>query len=156
MLSQNIFFFFVICKSVIPWWTFFCTVKYLSLFIVSLSIHVGARTREDAPSGKPKALVYGSKSNLKNHPDKTFVTEDLTRANHKTVQTLLKLKKNGKIDSFWTTDGKVLVKSTAESKPFTLSSAQAAAQKFNTELEEINDGVHYEDAMDDVGGTFLS
>ena len=107
-------------------------------------------------SYKVKALVYGSKSNLKNYPHKTFVTEDLTRANHKTVQTLLKLKKNGKIDSFWTTDGKVLVKSTAESKPFTLSSAQAAAQKFNTELEEINDGVHYEDAMDDVGGTFLS
>ena len=78
-------------------------------------------------SYKVKAFVYGSKSNLKNHPDKTFVTEDLTRANHKTVQTLLKLKKNGKIDSFWTTDGKVLVKSTAESKPFTLSSAQAAA-----------------------------
>ena len=29
--------------------------KYLSLFIVSLSIHVAARTREDAPSGKPKS-----------------------------------------------------------------------------------------------------
>ena len=92
-------------------------------------------------SYKVKALVYESKSNLKNHPDETFVTEDLTRANHKSVQTLLKLKKNDKIDNFWTTDGKVLVKSTAESKPFTLSSAQVAAQKFNTELEGINDNV---------------
>ena len=52
---EHFFFFFVIGKSVIPWWTFFCIVKYLSLFIVSLSIHVGARTREDAPSGKPKS-----------------------------------------------------------------------------------------------------
>ena len=34
--------------------------------------------------------------------------------------------------------------------------AQAAAQKFNTELEEINDGVEYEDAMDDVVGSFSS
>lgn len=103
-------------------------------------------------SYKVKSLVYGSKSNLKNHPNKTFVTEDLTRANHKIVHTLLKLKKNGKIDSFWTTDGKVLVKTTAESKPFTISSAEAAAEKFNTELEEINDGVEYEDAMDVVAG----
>ena len=104
-------------------------------------------------SYKVKALVYGRKSKLKNHPDKTFVTEDLTRANHKTVQTLLKLKRNNKIDSFWTTDGKVLVKPTALSKPFIVSSNLAATQKFSKELEELeelNDGVEYVDAMDDV------
>ena len=87
-------------------------------------------------SYKVKARVYGNK---KNHPDKTFITEDLTKANHSTVKTLLKFKKNDKIDSFWTIDGKVLVKTSPTSKPLTISSADAAAKKFNTQFEEIND-----------------
>ena len=41
-------------------------------------------------SYKVKARVYGNKSNLKNHPDKTFVTKDLTKANHKIVKTEIK------------------------------------------------------------------
>ena len=102
-------------------------------------------------SYKVKARVYGNKSNLKNHPDKTFITEDLTKANHSTVKTLLKLKKNNKIDSFWTIDGKVLVKTSPTSKPLIISSADAAAKKFSTQLEEINDDEEYADAIGDTG-----
>ena len=101
-------------------------------------------------SYKVKARVYGNKSNLKNHPDKTFITEDLTKANHSTVKTLLKLKKNNKIDSFWTIDGKVLVKTSPTSKPLIISSADAAAKKFSTQLEEINDDEEYADAIGDT------
>ena len=42
-------------------------------------------------SYKVKARVYGNKSNLKNHPDKTFITEDLTKANHLTVKNTIEI-----------------------------------------------------------------
>ena len=47
-----------------------------------------------------KWKVCSSKKNLKNHPNETFLTEDLTKINHAVVKSLLPLKKAEKIDSF--------------------------------------------------------
>lgn len=44
-------------------------------------------------SYKVKARVFSNKSKLKNNPDKTFMTEDLTVLNHEIVKSLLPLKK---------------------------------------------------------------
>lgn len=49
-----------------------------------------------------KRRVFAAKSKLKNNRAKTFITEDLTSANHTVVKELLLMKKAGKIDSFWT------------------------------------------------------
>lgn len=100
-------------------------------------------------SYKAKDCVYRNKSNLKNHPDKTFVTEDLTKANHQAVKVLLKLKKMNKINSFWTTDGKILVKSTSDGQPFPVSPSSVKT-KFSTQLEEIDNGEQRDDTMDGV------
>ena len=42
------------------------------------------------------------------------------------------------------------MKTSPISKPFTLSRAAVAEQKFSTQLKEINDGVERADAIDDV------
>ncbi|MCG8049149.1 MAG: hypothetical protein N0E48_26695 [Candidatus Thiodiazotropha endolucinida] len=68
-----------------------------------------------------KRRVFLSKKNLKNNPNKIFMTEDLTAVNHSLVKSLLPLKKNGTIDSFWTRDGRVLVKKDRNGDPVRLS-----------------------------------
>ena len=69
-----------------------------------------------------KQRVYAAKSNLKGNPSKTFMTEDLTSSNHSVVKQLLALKKVDKIDSFWTSNGRILVKKDATSEPTRVSS----------------------------------
>ena len=64
-----------------------------------------------------KHEVYSSKSNLKGNPDKIFITEDLTKQNHKTVATLLTKIKAKTIHSFWTIDGKIFVKDDESAEP---------------------------------------
>ena len=70
-----------------------------------------------------KWKVYSSKKNLKNHPNKTFLTEDLTKMNHAVVKSLLPLKKGEKIDSFWTRDGRIIVKKDNNEDPVRISPA---------------------------------
>ncbi|MCW4342132.1 MAG: hypothetical protein N0E48_01995 [Candidatus Thiodiazotropha endolucinida] len=70
-----------------------------------------------------KWMVYSAKKNLKNHPNKTFLTEDLTATNHSIIKALLPLKKNGKIDSFWTRDGRVIVKTDKNEDPIRISAS---------------------------------
>jgi len=49
------------------------------------------------------------------------MTEDLSKANHAAVKTLLPLRKAKEIDSFWTTNGVILVKKHATSVPIKLT-----------------------------------
>ena len=58
-----------------------------------------------------------AKSNLKDNPSKICMTEDLTSNNHSMVKQLLTMKKENKIDSFWTSDGRVYVKKESTSDP---------------------------------------
>ena len=58
-----------------------------------------------------------TKKNLKKHPNKTFITEDLTSLNHSVIQTLLPLKSDGKTDSFWTRDGRIIIKKSKSADP---------------------------------------
>ena len=63
---------------------------------------------------KSKAAVFKAKSNLKNNPDKIFMTEDLTKNNHSIVQMLLQLRKSKQINGFWTQDAKIYLKVSAD------------------------------------------
>lgn len=66
---------------------------------------------------RDKQRVFLSKKNLKNYPDKTFITEDLTAVNHSVIKSLLPLKKDGLINSFWTRDGRIIVKKGKDDQP---------------------------------------
>ena len=69
-----------------------------------------------------KKRVFAGKSKLKGHPAKIFLTEDLTSVNHSVVKSLLPLKKNDSIDSFWTSNGQIYVKKDSTSAPVKVSS----------------------------------
>lgn len=70
---------------------------------------------------KTKHQVYSAKKNLKNNKARIFMSEDLTKENHSLVKELLQLRKSSKIDSFWTTNGKVFYKMAESSRPILLS-----------------------------------
>jgi len=59
-----------------------------------------------------KNKIFGAKSKLKGNKDKIFITEDLTRFNQEIVKTLITLRTNDKIDSFWTRNGTIFIKIT--------------------------------------------
>jgi hypothetical protein len=68
---------------------------------------------------KTKHHVYMNKSNIKKHNGtkvNVFITEDLTRKRQFLVQQLEFARKSSKIDSFWTSDGRILYKSSPTSK----------------------------------------
>ena len=65
---------------------------------------------------KIKNRVYSAKRLLKNNPDKIFITEDLTQPRRDLVEKLRQLRKDGKICTYWTADGKIFVKVTNESE----------------------------------------
>ena len=70
-----------------------------------------------------KRRVFSCKKILKNHPKKTFITEDLTSLNHSVIKSLLPLKKDGSIDSFWTRDGRIIVKNSKTENPVRIGPA---------------------------------
>ena len=72
-------------------------------------------------SYKTKSKVFSNKTMLKGHGDKTFVTEDLTTQNHQVVKSLLELRKSRKINSFWTSNGKILAKKAQDTSPIQLN-----------------------------------
>ena len=82
-----------------------------------------------------KQRVYAAKSNLKGNPFKTFMTEDLTSNNYSVVKQLLALKNVDKIDSFWTSNGRTLVKKDATSEPTRVSSQDSVLLKLQIETE---------------------
>ena len=59
---------------------------------------------------KIKNAIYMSKKNLKNNPEKIFITEDVTKTRQFIVKELNTQKRDNKIHSFWTFDGRILAK----------------------------------------------
>lgn len=75
-------------------------------------------------SYRQRQLVFRNKKKLKNNPTKTFIAENLTKHRYDLINRLNTLRKNGKINSYWTHDGSVLVKEVAESKPRVIRTRQ--------------------------------
>ena len=59
---------------------------------------------------KIKNSIYFLKKNLKNNPSKIFITEDLTKFRQSLVKDLNIHKRQHKIHSFWTFDGRIFAK----------------------------------------------
>lgn len=59
--------------------------------------------------------MYGNKRALKDNPNKTFITENLTLKRDGLIKQLGELKNQNKIRAFWTRDGTLLVKQTQPS-----------------------------------------
>jgi hypothetical protein len=60
--------------------------------------------------------VYNSKKELKRHPDKIFITENLTQYRTDLVNALAELKYSRKIHAYWTIDGSIYLKSNKNSR----------------------------------------
>ena len=61
-------------------------------------------------SYRKRQEVYSHKRKLKNHHDNTFVSENLTRKRFNLVRILNQHRKRGDINSYWTQDGRIIVK----------------------------------------------
>ena len=59
---------------------------------------------------KVKNSIFSVKRQLKDNPDKIFITEDLTRYRQSIVAALADAKTAGLIESYWTTDGRIFAK----------------------------------------------
>jgi hypothetical protein len=55
-------------------------------------------------------------SNTKRHPDKIFITENLTQYRTNLVKALAELKYSRKIHAYWTTDGRIYLKTNENSR----------------------------------------
>lgn len=66
-------------------------------------------------SYRQRQLVFNNKKNLKNHPDKLFITENLTKYRYGLLKHLGTLRIQERIHSYWTQDGKIIIKETAQS-----------------------------------------
>jgi hypothetical protein len=53
---------------------------------------------------------------LKNHPDKIFITENLTKYRTGLVKQLVELKYNGLLYTYWTSDGRIFIKQNTTSR----------------------------------------
>jgi hypothetical protein len=60
--------------------------------------------------------VYSNKKGLKNHPDKIFITENLTKYRTELVKQLAELKYNGLLYTYWTSDGRIFLKQNTTSR----------------------------------------
>ena len=54
--------------------------------------------------------MHSNKKGLKNHPDKIFITENLTKYRTELVNQLAELKYNGLLYTYWTSDGRIFIK----------------------------------------------
>ncbi len=61
-------------------------------------------------SYRTRQLVYLKKKELKNDPDRIFITENLTAFRTSLVKQLSTMKSKNQIHTYWTADGKILVK----------------------------------------------
>jgi hypothetical protein len=59
---------------------------------------------------KIKNAIYMLKKNLKSNPEKIFITEELTKTRQFIVKELNSQKRDNKIHSFWTFDGRIFAK----------------------------------------------
>ena len=65
---------------------------------------------------KTRNKVYSNKKGLKNHPDKIFITENLTKYRTELVKQLAELKYNGLLYTYWTSDGRIFLKQNTTSR----------------------------------------
>jgi hypothetical protein len=65
---------------------------------------------------KIKNAIYMLKQNLKNNPENIFITEDLTKTRQFIVKELNTQKRDNKIHSFWTFDGRIFAKNNANGR----------------------------------------
>ncbi|KAK6190486.1 hypothetical protein SNE40_002348 [Patella caerulea] len=75
-------------------------------------------------SYRQRHMIINQKKNLKDNPDKTFITENLTRHRYNLMKRLNGLRKNNTIHSFWTYDGSIVVKRSESSKSETVRKLQ--------------------------------
>ena len=68
-----------------------------------------------------KHRVFSAKANLRNTP--VFFSEDLTLSNYAIIKKLQPLKKRNKVHSFWTSNGRIFVEKSEESRPIRLDQA---------------------------------
>jgi hypothetical protein len=59
---------------------------------------------------RQRHMVFSHKNKLKGHPDNLFITENLTRYRYGLLKKLNSLRADGKLHSFWTHDGSIIVK----------------------------------------------
>ena len=67
-------------------------------------------------SYRVREKVYNSKKELKRHPDKIFITENLTQYRTNVVKALAELKCSRKIHAYWTIDGRIYLKTNENSR----------------------------------------
>ena len=67
-------------------------------------------------SYRVREKVYSSKKELKRHPDKIFITENLTQYRTDLVNALAELKYSRKLHAYWTIDGRIYLKSNKNSR----------------------------------------
>lgn len=77
---------------------------------------------------KIKNSIFQKKRKLKNNPDKTVITEDLTQYRQYLMKKLNDARKRHEIDSFWTMDGRIFAKKTPE-----------ATKKFIGGMEDLSE-----------------
>ncbi len=61
-------------------------------------------------SYRKRQMVYSNKRLLRNHPDETFISENLTKERFGILRKLNVYRKKHHIDSYWTQDGRIIVK----------------------------------------------
>ena len=78
-------------------------------------------------SYRKRQMVYSNKRKLKDHPDGTFISENLTRQRFQIIRKLNHFRKKGDINSYWTQDGRVFVKPSENSdrRDFKIISTEA-------------------------------
>ena len=67
-------------------------------------------------SYRTRNKVYSNKKGLKNHPDKIFITENLTKYRTEFVNQLAELKYNGLLYTYWISDGRIFIKQNTTSR----------------------------------------
>ncbi|CAG2191653.1 unnamed protein product [Mytilus edulis] len=86
----------------------------LSHIIGSINKHGNAQLICRFRNWKIKNSIFQQKRKLKNNPDKTVITEDLTQYRQYLMKKLDDARKRHEIDSFWTMDGRIFAKKTPE------------------------------------------
>ena len=86
-------------------------------------------------------MVYSNKRKLKDHPDGTFISENLTRQRFQIVRKLNHFRKKGDINSYWTQDGRVFVKprENSDRRDFKIISTEAdILSKLGLDASKVN------------------
>jgi hypothetical protein len=87
----------------------------------------------DLKIGKLKMLSTCQKKNLKNNPEKIFITEGLTKTRQFIVKKLNTQKRDNKIHSFWTFDGRIFAKKDANGRKQFIKCVQDIDNLINSE-----------------------